>query len=135
MNSDNYCSGTFSTDPMIIRKIEKRINSIHPDRVSHREFEKKISDRLDIYITSYCNDYFVFNEGQIKVSVCYKEKRDGSETIYVNIISDSSSEELPRILRKYQNKLRLLFGLTEHDIMKKSEAYKLYCIALVSEMF
>ena len=135
MEDDNYCSGVFSSDPMVIQEIGKRIDSIQPNRVSHREFEKIISEECNIYITSYFDDYFEFNEGQITVSVRYQEKKDGSETIYVNIASNNNGlEVLPRILKKYQCKFRLLFGLTEQDIMKKSEAYRLYCIALVSNI-
>ena len=76
-----------------------------------------------------CYERFTFAYDHYRVIVYYSLKTD-CETIHVDVYAQDSGSLLIETAQPLQAEMRLLFGLTAHDLAAKTIAYQAYCLAL-----
>lgn len=128
---------TFVTinDPQFVQKAQAKLDSLTPDRLSHAEFERLIAQKYHCQLTKHAPDAdcrferFTFPYDHYRVIVYYSLKAD-CETIHADVYEQGSGRLLITAAQPLQAELRLLFGLTAHDLAAKTDAYLAYCLAL-----
>lgn len=137
MTESRFTPNTFVTisDPQFVQKVQAKLASLSPDRLSHAEFEDLIAQKYHCELTKHapdaecCYERFTFAYDHYRVIVYYSLKTD-CETIHVDVYAQDSGSLLIETAQPLQAEMRLLFGLTAHDLAAKTIAYQAYCLAL-----
>lgn len=126
-----------STDPAVLQAIKTQIAAITPARLSHAEFERIIAERFHCTLMRRQDEqgedpnnfHFVYNG--LEILVGYWTREDGAESVHVLAHIDDQIGKAKEA-HLLENEIRLLFGITEHDIETKNDVYTGYCSAIVN---
>lgn len=109
--------------------LQQMVAAIKPARKSHADFENAVSQKFQCSLTSE-PERFQFAYQGLKVVVCYFT-RDGCETLHSTVTENDKPFCRHKEAYRIEDEMKLLFGVTAHDIETKNRAYAAYCMALL----